>query len=54
MLFKIFKKSKPKALKDYLGYEFEDKLIPVEMPNVGTYREGSLTKIKKTTNEFRK
>lgn len=45
-LMKFFKRNKPKSLKHYLNIEFKDALIPVEMPNVGTYKSGSRTKLK--------
>ena len=45
-LIKLFYPDKPKGLKDYLLTEITDDLIPVEMPNVGTYQPGPRTKIK--------
>lgn len=41
----LFGSRKPKRLKELIQeVKFEEALVPIDMPNVGTYKPGSRTK----------
>ena len=39
----LFKEKKPVQLKDVNNIQFKDEIIPMNYPNVGSYKSGSLT-----------